>query len=65
MAPLVRVARGIDPDQALFDLRTGEQYLREATLGRRLPGVVLAALAAVVLAIAGVGLFGVVALCGA
>jgi predicted permease len=62
LALLVRTAREIDPDQALFDLRTGEQLLAEATLARRLPGAVLSVLAAVVLAVAGVGLFGVVAL---
>jgi putative ABC transport system permease protein len=62
VGPVARTAGQIDPDQALFDVQTGETLLRSATSTRRLPGAVLSALAVVVLGVAGLGLFGVIAL---
>jgi hypothetical protein len=62
VTPIQAVVRRLDPDQALFDVRTGPELLRRATGTRRLPGALLTGLAVAVLAIAAIGLFGIVAL---
>ncbi|MEZ5333162.1 MAG: ABC transporter permease [Thermoanaerobaculia bacterium] len=59
---VAEAAREVDPDQALFDLATGDVLLRRATERHRLPSLVLTVLAGIVLGMAAIGLFGVVAL---
>jgi ABC-type antimicrobial peptide transport system permease subunit len=61
-APLARsLVRELQPDLAIGSIQTLEERLNEMLANRRLYAVVLVGLASLALAIAGVGLFGVLA----
>jgi ABC-type antimicrobial peptide transport system permease subunit len=62
LVPAVRAAvRAVDPDQPVFDETTVDALLRERTAGRRFLLTVVAAFTGVALALAAVGLYGVMA----
>lgn len=58
--PLRRVVAGIDPDVALTDLRPLQDYVDEKLTGSRTTGGLLSVLAVLAMALAGIGIFGVV-----
>ena len=61
LVPLVRAALGrIDPDQPLYSARTMEQLIAEEAAGLRAIAQILGALAAGALALAAVGIYGVI-----
>lgn len=60
-AAMRRVVRGIDPDIAVYDVRTMREQLRFALWVRRLFASLIGVFGALALVIAGVGLYGVMA----
>ena len=61
VSPLRTVVRTIDPEQALGDVRTMDGWITRSLGGRRTPMALLAVFGAVALALALVGIYGVVA----
>ncbi|MCI0390041.1 MAG: FtsX-like permease family protein [Acidobacteria bacterium] len=59
MAAVQNEVRVLDPQQPVFNLKTMEQVIAEATAGRRLNVLVLGILASLALALAAVGIYGV------
>ena len=61
IAPMRETMRQMDPDQPLFDIRTMDEVRGSGQLPEKLAAYLLTAFAAVALALAGIGIYGVMA----
>jgi ABC-type antimicrobial peptide transport system permease subunit len=59
--PIIRAIRTVEPEQAVFDLRTMQQVVDASLAQRRLTTILMIGFSAVALTLAAVGIYGVVA----